>query len=173
MGGKDQAGAHRPAFDAVPADQLEHQIRPGANCIDDMLAAFQPVVAQDRIVPRLQIRHHLSECASRCTPADVLRLQHGDVDAGFRQMQRRGKPGEARADYRDRDMPWTFEPLCGGRWRRIADIDVGRARRIGQRLIHARNDAAGCRDAQQPARVAATPSERLVPWHPTQNVCSM
>ena len=104
MRGEDQTRAHRPALDAVPADQFEHQIGTGGDRIDDALAALGAVVTQDRLVSRLQIRHHLAECASRCAPADLLRLQHRDVDAGLGQMQRGRKPGEARADDGDRNM---------------------------------------------------------------------
>ena len=128
MRGEDQTRAHRPALDAVPADQFEHQIGSGGDGIDDALAALRPVVTQDRLVSRLQIRHHLAECATRCAPTDLLRLQHRDVDAGLGQMQRGGEPGEARADDGDRDMRPSSSACVGRRRRRAANIDVGRAR---------------------------------------------
>jgi hypothetical protein len=64
MRGKDQAGAHWPAFDLVTADQLEHQIRPGRDAIDNPLASIGPIVSQNCVLPRLQIRHDLAERAA-------------------------------------------------------------------------------------------------------------
>ena len=72
----------------MPADQFEHQVGSRRHCIDDALTALGPVMAQDRVVSRLEIRHHLAECATRCAPTDLLRLQYRDIDARLGQMQR-------------------------------------------------------------------------------------
>ena len=92
-------------------NQFEHQIGSRGYRIDDALATVRAVVAQDRFVPGLQIWHHLAECAARRAPTDLLRLQHRDLDSGLGQMQRGGKPGEAGADHRCRDMARPFQWL--------------------------------------------------------------
>ena len=94
--------------------------------IDDALATFRAVVAQDRRVALLEIRHHLAKGAPRCAPADVLGFQHRHVDAGFGEVQGGGQPGEAGPDHRGRDMPPGLK--WGGRrgWRRVARVDLGR-----------------------------------------------
>ena len=104
----------------MPADQFEHQVGSGGDGIDDALAALRSVVAQDRLVARLQIWHHLAERAPRCAPADLLRFQHRDVDAGLGQMQRGRKPGEARADDGNGDVTSCLQLLCRRRRRRDA-----------------------------------------------------
>jgi hypothetical protein len=45
-------------------DQLEHQIRPGGDSIDDAGAAFGSVLPEYRRLAELQVRHDLSESAS-------------------------------------------------------------------------------------------------------------
>ena len=112
-------------IDPVPADQLEYQIGSGSNCIDNTLAALRPVVAQDRVMPRLQIRHHLAEGTARCTPTDFVRFQHGNIDPCFGQMQGGGQAGEASANDSDSNMSLAFERLRDRRWWRVVDIDGG------------------------------------------------
>ena len=101
---EDQAGADGPAVDSVALDQVEDQRWPIGHRIDHALPALGAIMAQDRRVVLLQIRHHLTEGAARRTPADLLRLQHRHFHAGLSQMQRGRKPREAAPDHSRRDM---------------------------------------------------------------------
>jgi hypothetical protein len=136
MSGEDQPRADRPALDLVAEDQLEHQVGARGHRIDDLLAARIAIVAQDRRFAEFQIRDHLAERAPRRTPANLLCFQQRDIDAGFRQVQRRGEAGEAAADDGGRDVPLPFQRLRRRWWRRAADIDLGWPALIGQRHMH-------------------------------------
>ena len=125
--------------------EFEHQVRTGSDCIDDALAALGAVVAQDRLVTRLKVRHDLTERTSRCAPADVFRLEHGDVDACLGQMERGGEAGEAGTDDGNRDMAMVLQPFRRRRWRCGTDIDVGRPCKVERWFVHGTNDAARLR----------------------------
>ncbi len=121
----------------MAADQFEHQVRSRRDGIDDARAAFRSVVTQDRVLSRLQIRHHLAEGTARCAPTDFVRFQHGNVDACLGQVQGGGQAGEAGADDSDSNMALAFERLRDRRRWCVVDVDGGWAGAVGEWFIHA------------------------------------
>lgn len=85
----------------------------------------------------------MAAIAPRCSPADPFGLQHDDLDARFRKLARRGKPGEAGAD--DGDVVMSFDGALGA-----AGKGLGRVVPVGFELhprvsVRARRHQAGPR----------------------------
>ena len=91
------------AGDLVAADQVEREVGSTVGKRDHAAAEVGAEIGLDLIGIVLQPRIDLPAIIARCAPARLLRFQHGHVDALLGQMQRRGQPGEAAADDRDRD----------------------------------------------------------------------
>jgi hypothetical protein len=121
IGGADSAGAQRLAGNAVPRNELEHEIRRGIGHRDQPCAELEPEAGLYRIRVVLQTWVHLPAIAAGSSPAGFRRLQHRHIRALLREVQRGGKAGVAGAHHRHRVIAIAFQ-----RWRRR-----GRGRGLG------------------------------------------
>ena len=99
--GLDQAGAP-VAVDAVPGDQALDQRLGFLGELPEVVRVLAAELLLQPILVAPLPRVELPAVPPRRAPADLLRFDEGDIDAGLGQVQRRGQSGVAAAD--DRDM---------------------------------------------------------------------
>ena len=109
------AALARLALHLIAADEVEHDVGGVAREVDHATAKIGPEILFDLVGIVFQPGIDLAAVASARAPAWLVRLQHRDLDAFLRQMQRRRQAGEAAADHGHIDLLVADERRRGDR----------------------------------------------------------
>src|SRR5271165_7027084 len=86
------------AVDSMIANQRLRQVQSLDRQVEQLACIARPDLGGERRLTRGEAEDGLAAAAPRCSVADLVRLEQGDFEASFRQVQRRRASGDAAAD---------------------------------------------------------------------------